>query len=275
MTNTSPYPSLPQAWGIFGLYIAITLGVALLLILITEISGLNNLLLVNLIGYTVSGFLILWFTRIKKKSAEPAEGYIHIGTMPVSLAILLLLITVSIGIVTDPLTNLIPIPEFMEEIFETILSKSTYNLVLVVLIGPVIEEMLLRGIILDGFLRQYSPVKSIFWSSLIFGLLHLNPWQFFGAFIAGLLMGYIYWKTRSLIACIFIHMVNNGIGYLISYIYGSDVATLDELFGNRREYLIVYFASVGITLILFLILHQILSRQNEIVWKSTDSPPFC
>lgn len=275
MTNTSPYPSLPQAWGIFGLYIAITLGVALLLILITEISGLNNMLLVNLIGYTVSGFLILWFIRIKKKSAEPAEGYIHFGTMPVSLTILLLFITVSVGIVIDPLTNLIPIPEFMEKIFEMLLDKSTYNLVLVVLIGPVIEEMLLRGIILDGFLRQYSPVKSIFWSSFIFGLLHLNPWQFFGAFIAGLLMGYVYWKTRSLIACIFIHMVNNGIGYIISYIYGSDIASLAELFGNRREYLIVYFASAGITLTLFLILHQILPGENKIVWKSTDSPASC
>ncbi len=271
MNNTSPYPSLPQAWGIFGLFIAITLGVSVLIALIFVLSGIDNMPLLSFIGYTVTGILILWFIRIKKKSAEPEEPYIQLGTMPVLLTIILLFITISMVIITDPLTNLIPIPEFMKEIFDTILSKSTYNLVLLVIIGPVIEEILLRGIMLDGFLRRYSPVKSIFWSSLIFGLMHLNPWQFFGAFIAGLLLGYVYWKTRSLIACIFIHMVNNGIGYLLSYIYGSDLVTFAELFGNRREYLLVYFASLGITLILFLILYQILTRQNKIVWKSANS----
>jgi membrane protease YdiL (CAAX protease family) len=269
MTNASSYPSFPQAWGIFGLYIAISLGAGLILGIINEFTGLDNLPLTNFIGYTISGILILWFVWLKKKSTEPGESFIHFGTMPVSLSLLLLILTVTTGIAIDPISNIIPMPDIIEQVFELILEKSTYNLVLLVIIGPIIEEMLLRGIILDGFLRRYSPLKSIFWSSLIFGLLHLNPWQFIGAFIIGLLMGYIYWKTRSLIACIFIHMVNNGIGYIISYLYGSEIMTISELFDNRRDYLIVYFSSIGITLLLFLALHQVLSKQKKIAWKNS------
>jgi membrane protease YdiL (CAAX protease family) len=46
-------------------------------------------------------------------------------------------------------------------------------------------------------------------------VIHLNPWQAIGAFTAGLFLGWIYWKTRSLTACIFIHAVNNGTAYFI------------------------------------------------------------
>lgn len=268
MNNASPYPSLPQAWGIFGLYIVFSLGVGILLIIIGELADMDNLPLVNLVGYTITGILILWYIRIRKKASEPSEAYVRFGTMPVSLTILLLLLTVTVIIVIDPLSNLIPMPEFMKEIFDMILDKSIYNLIVVVIIGPVFEEILLRGIILDGFLRQYSPIKSIFWSSFLFGLLHLNPWQFIGAFIIGLLMGYIYYKTRSLIACIYIHLINNGIGYALSYIFGSEIVTLSELLKNHRDYLIVYFTSLGIALLLFLTLYQVLSRQNELKWKN-------
>jgi len=274
MTNASPYPTLPQAWGIFGLYIGFSLGIGLFIGIIYELTGLNNIPLANLLGYTITGILILLFVWIKKRTSEPGEALVHFGTMPVSISFLILLLTISTVITIDPLSNLIPMPEIMEEIFGLILQKSVFNLVLLVIIGPIIEEILLRGVILDGFLRRYSPFKSIFWSSLIFGLLHLNPWQFIGALIIGLLMGYIYWKTRSLITCIFIHMVNNGIAYLLSYLYDSEIVTFAELFDSRRDYLIVYFMSIGMTLLLFLTLQQVLTRQKENVWKNGDSSDF-
>ena len=34
-------------------------------------------------------------------------------------------------------------------------------------------------------------------------------------FIAGIFLGWVYWKTHSLWACIFIHAVNNGTAYFI------------------------------------------------------------
>ena len=51
--------------------------------------------------------------------------------------------------------------------------KTIYTGITVVLVGPLFEEILFRGMILDGFLKRYSPWKSILWSSVIFCLFHI------------------------------------------------------------------------------------------------------
>src|SRR5690606_36763881 len=83
-----------------------------------------------------------------------------------------------------------------------------------VIAAPVLEEILMRGIILDGFLKRYNPAKSIIWSALIFAVFHLNLWQGVSAFTFGLLAGWLYWKTRSLSLCILLHAIGNGMSVM-------------------------------------------------------------
>lgn len=78
-----------------------------------------------------------------------------------------------------------------------------------ILLAPVTEEILFRGIILSGFLIRFSPIKAILLSSLFFSFFHLNIFQFVTAFPIGLLIGWYYFKTRNLLSCIIIHSVNN------------------------------------------------------------------
>lgn len=74
--------------------------------------------------------------------------------------------------------------------------------------GYLIEMFLkLRGLIVD-------EKKSIIVSALIFALFHLNIWQFPIAFFWGLLLGWIYVKTRSLLLCMLMHALNNAIPFL-------------------------------------------------------------
>ncbi len=105
--------------------------------------------------------------------------------------------------------------------------------------GPILEEVLFRGVILDGFLNRYKPGKAIFWSALLFGLFHMNPWQFIPAFLIGLLLGYIYLKTRSLFPVIFIHIINNSFSYLTVYIFGEEVQSYRDIFTDSAPYLIL------------------------------------
>lgn len=85
----------------------------------------------------------------------------------------------------------------------------------VAITAPIIEEILHRGIILRGFLRHYSPKTAIFLSAFVFAIIHLNPWQFPAALILGLVFGWWFYKTRSLISCIVAHMFNNALPYLL------------------------------------------------------------
>lgn len=68
--------------------------------------------------------------------------------------------------------------------------------------------------ILDGLLRKYSAQTAILVSSLLFGLIHMNPTQFVTGTILGAFAGWVYFRSRSLLACILIHMAANGAGYL-------------------------------------------------------------
>ena len=97
-----------------------------------------------------------------------------------------------------------------------------------VLVAPLLEELIFRGVILDGLLRRYSPLTSILVSSVIFGLAHLNPWQFVTAFVLGCFMGWVYLRSGSLAGCVLIHMSANFSGYLLRLL----LAFTGESFGQ-------------------------------------------
>jgi uncharacterized protein len=70
--------------------------------------------------------------------------------------------------------------------------------------------MLFRGVILRGFLRQYSRTFAILWSAALFGAAHLNLYQLATAFAIGIVAGWLYERCRSLWPCILLHASYNG-----------------------------------------------------------------
>jgi len=85
----------------------------------------------------------------------------------------------------------------------------------VILLSPIIEEFIFRGIILNGFLTRYSTIKAILFSSLFFSFFHFNLIQILNTFLLGLLCGWYFFKTRNLLSCIIIHSLSNLIGITI------------------------------------------------------------
>lgn len=78
-----------------------------------------------------------------------------------------------------------------------------------IIFGPIIEEILFRGIIFNGLVKRYSNNMAIIASSFIFGLIHFNFYQFCMAFLFGIFLAYLYLKTYSIILCIFAHAFHN------------------------------------------------------------------
>lgn len=81
----------------------------------------------------------------------------------------------------------------------------------VIIIGPIIEELIFRKILLRKLLEKFSnrPIKAIVYSALIFGIVHLNIIQGVAAFGGGIILGLIYYYTKSIKATIFAHILNN------------------------------------------------------------------
>jgi membrane protease YdiL (CAAX protease family) len=82
--------------------------------------------------------------------------------------------------------------------------------------APIFEELFFRGIILQGVLNKYenSPKKAIIYSAIVFSIVHLNIPQGINAFIGGLILGLIYYYTKSMKLSIFAHIVNNLITFI-------------------------------------------------------------
>jgi membrane protease YdiL (CAAX protease family) len=85
----------------------------------------------------------------------------------------------------------------------------------VVLIAPLAEELLFRGIIHRLARRMWGPTAATLLSSLIFGLAHGEPWYLFGLIALGILLAYIYEMTRSVTLCFVTHAAHNGISFAL------------------------------------------------------------
>lgn len=78
------------------------------------------------------------------------------------------------------------------------------------LLAPLAEELVMRGGIEERLLqRKGNAMTAIVVSSLLFAILHMSPSLVIGAFLNGLLYGWVYYLTRSVAVCFVMHMANN------------------------------------------------------------------
>jgi uncharacterized protein len=102
-----------------------------------------------------------------------------------------------------------PIPNVFAEPFRQLFSGGLPALVALVIVAPLTEELLFRGLILTGFLRRYGAVRAVIYSSILFALSHLNPYQFPAGLAMGLFLGWLYVRTRTLWPCMLMHAAFN------------------------------------------------------------------
>lgn len=117
--------------------------------------------------------------------------------------------------------------------FEKMLDYKIAGFITVCILAPIFEEILFRGIMLRGMLQNgTSPIWAIIISSFIFGLAHLNPWQFLGAGLLGVVFGYVYYRTKSLWLVMFLHALNNTISYTMMLKFRN----MEESVTNPNDY---------------------------------------
>ena len=86
------------------------------------------------------------------------------------------------------------------------------------ILGPIAEELTFRGLTL-GYGRRAVP----FWmanvtQAFLFAALHMNPLQSIYTFFFGLMLGYVVYRSGSLILGVVVHIVFNSVGVLFPQI---------------------------------------------------------
>lgn len=120
---------------------------------------------------------------------------------------------------------------FTEQLMETHSAVTNYQLILMVFTTAVVpafvEEFLFRGLILSN-LAPYGRTTAVVASALLFGLMHQNAGQLLYATAAGVVLGLLYLKAKSIWPCVLLHFVNN----FVSVIQTALLQRLGEETGN-------------------------------------------
>jgi CAAX protease family protein len=133
-----------------------------------------------------------------------------------------LLIGVTIGIVGDEIDRLvqlvIPMPEFMEELMKVMIAQSAFDWI-ILLLGAVIiasigEELLFRGFLQVTLEHKGDVTRAVILTSLSWTLIHTNPFWAVQIFIMGVIIGFLAWRTDSVIPGVIVHALNNFLSLL-------------------------------------------------------------
>ncbi|MCE5286317.1 MAG: CPBP family intramembrane metalloprotease [Pelosinus sp.] len=94
------------------------------------------------------------------------------------------------------------------------------------LLGPIVEEITFRGIILNRLIKKCGVNKAIIYSSLLFSLGH-HPAQYMNTFIFSIILSLLYLGSRNLLLPITIHILNNSAANILELL-PSDIFTQKE-----------------------------------------------
>lgn len=86
------------------------------------------------------------------------------------------------------------------------------------ILGPFCEEFVFRGVIFRGYKNSGAVFWSIFWSALLFGLMHLNFNQAAYAIALGVMFALLVEATGSLWSSVIAHMVFNSHEVCLMYL---------------------------------------------------------
>jgi CAAX protease family protein len=103
-----------------------------------------------------------------------------------------------------------------QEILPQLIGPSPWALaIFVVAVCPgVCEEMFCRGFLAQGLSGRYRNWAVVLIVSFLFGCIHLDPQQGFGAMLLGAAIHAAYIATRSLMVAMFVHFANNAMGVI-------------------------------------------------------------
>jgi CAAX protease family protein len=204
---TRPYPDVFQA-------IALILLLGLVDFLVTGLAGgfkpdahleSPRFVICDLVSFAIILAFGLWRTKAPFSEVFPL---IRVGS---SLYVPIMLSLIGMNAIVFNVNSYIyvvyPPPDFIRHLLPDLLHAGGYwNAFLqAVVIAPVTEELLFRGLILRGLLKRYSTVTAVVVTAVLFGASHFDIWQASSALLGGLLLGWLAVEAQSLRPCLFGH----------------------------------------------------------------------
>lgn len=272
MEKIRRYPTPIDIVAIIGMLVIVSSVVGLVAYLgaslFADSQGSNGMASVG-VAYPISFLLTIIFTLIYRKKRLKNDKSKDLFKLSKSFkapkATYILwgyILLLASSVVTDPIVSLFPesIAQ-MNQIFD----MPFLPLVLcTVVFAPIFEEILFRGIIMSDMRVRYGTFMAIIFSSLLFGIIHMNLAQGIAAFFAALILGYIFYLSSSIWSVIFIHMLNNltSLVYNKYFTHNGEYLSMKDLIGIDWLYNTIFILS-SLLLIVALVKVFLIKREED------------
>ena len=190
----------------------------------------------------------------------------YIRTRPWGVIFWTVMLTIGLILPTEWLYEKLQIAmdESTAVLFEGVM-REPFGYIAIGIVAPIAEEMVFRGAVLRTLLKFFS--SRAYWvaivvSALLFALGHGNMAQGVHAFLIGLLLGWMYYRTGSIVLGIVLHWVNNSVAYVMFNLMPevSDGKLIDLFRGDERT---MYMALLFSMLVFLPSLFQVVVRTKS------------
>lgn len=225
--------------------------------------------------YAATGLLATFIIILRslKKIKLSFKDVFSFAPVNPNLFIPIIFIVIGSGIILSEIDNLSRLifpsfPTLEQPIIDLLEGKGSllWSILVAVIIGPVTEELLFRGLILRGFLQIYSRQKAIIVSAVLFGIIHLSPGALFGAIVFGIILAWWYTETGSLVPCIFGHALNNAVPIVLIHVFNLQISGLTDFSSSQVHFQPIWLDISGVILMgagLWLFIKKIRTTRNE------------
>ena len=206
-----------------------------LYIYISFFLGQGIILVPPLYFLTIKQIPILKSLRIKMVSLDTIQY-----SLIFSIGVLIIIDTID-----RIIHQIIPTPDYIIDLSGIMQPDSLLGYVFlflaVVIVAPIGEEVVFRGF-LQKFLEEHwkDITRAVLVTSLFFAMIHFNPFWTIQIYILGVLLGFLSWKTKSVIPSIMLHSINNGSAYILSVF--EDINLNFYLWNNHVSPIFIFIA---------------------------------
>jgi membrane protease YdiL (CAAX protease family) len=247
-TERHPHLTILQAFGL----IILLLVTQLLLSRLFLISGETSLGESHWFGISISHALSGLIT-VKAGAILAGFSVITLFFGPRFQFLLLLPLAVAscgVTILASELGNILhwvqPIPQEYLDFIDQLFNQNFWGVLFTIgVVAPVVEELLFRGVILDGLQIRYSVRTAVMVSSALFGLTHILPHAVVNAFLLGFFFAWLKLKTGSLRLCIIAHALYNSVPLILSEYVNVQIPGFNTTPGATAQFQPLWLDAIG------------------------------
>ncbi len=165
---------------------------------------------------------IYYFLSTKKFEVKkalrlnPVSKNVAYASFPIALGVIIL-----VDEFDRLISIVIPPPESLLQMSTQLKFDGTFAAFLlwvtIIIIAPIGEELVFRGFLQRSLERIWKDVtKAVLITSMVFAMVHLNPFWIIQIYVLGVVLGYLSWRTKSVLPGIIVHGLNNGLALVLS-----------------------------------------------------------